>query len=144
MQKLFWSSVFVFCLNTSFAQIDKESIKEKIINQNQPSNTESKKTRRPFLISGKNFISKYNPVKLFFAGSLYFYQNAVSQQFYSNCPYHVSCSEYSKQSIKRFGMIKGIFMTADRLTRCNGYALNDIDMKHDILNSKVIDDPWEY
>ncbi|MFQ3575865.1 MAG: membrane protein insertion efficiency factor YidD [Cytophagales bacterium] len=126
------------------AQTDVNAIFLKISNHKKIEEKKSTKTKKPFLISGKNIFSKYNPVKLFFAGSLYFYQNVISQQFFSSCPYHISCSEYSKQSIKKNGIIKGIFMTADRLTRCNGFAIEDIDRRNDIFQNRIIDDPWEY
>ena len=34
------------------------------------------------------------------------------------CPMYPSCSEYSRQAIARFGLIKGWVMSMDRLMRC--------------------------
>lgn len=50
---------------------------------------------------------------------MYIYQNAVSPQFSAGCLYHPSCSDFSKQLINEYGLFKGVFCTADRLTRCN-------------------------
>lgn len=36
-----------------------------------------------------------------------------------NCRFTPSCSQYSYESIKKYGVIKGIKMSIDRLSRCN-------------------------
>ncbi len=38
---------------------------------------------------------------------------------YRVCIYHPSCSEYTYQSIKKFGLIKGSIMGFFRILRCN-------------------------
>ncbi len=43
------------------------------------------------------------------------YQNYFSVVSKSHCPMYPSCSNYSIQAIRRYGSIKGIIMTADRL-----------------------------
>ncbi len=35
------------------------------------------------------------------------------------CPYHPTCSQYTKQAIQRYGFLKGCIMGCDRLMRCN-------------------------
>ncbi len=74
----------------------------------------------------KSAVVKYNPVSLTLGGLLYLYQNAFSQQFSASCLYHPSCSEFSKRSIAHYGLFKGVFLSADRLTRCNKVAGLDI------------------
>jgi len=74
----------------------------------------------------------YNPLHLALAGMMYFYQKQVSQQLSTSCMYNPSCSSYSKLLIKRFGIIKGIICSSDRLMRCNRMSgasanKNDID-----------------
>jgi uncharacterized protein len=64
-------------------------------------------------------VIRYNPIMLLAGGAMFVYQNAISSQFSADCLYRPSCSEYSKRLINRFGLFKGIFCTADRLTRCN-------------------------
>ena len=73
----------------------------------------------------KNVIVKYNPVSLTLGSLLYVYQKFISPQFATNCPYEVSCSEFSKVAIRRYGILKGIFLTSDRLTRCTQFAAID-------------------
>ena len=82
-----------------------------------------------FGITGsKNVIIKYNPVSLALGGLMYFYQKGISPQFFAGCLYHPSCSEYSRNLIKEFGVLKGVPCSADRLMRCNYPAALDIPM----------------
>jgi hypothetical protein len=41
-----------------------------------------------------------NPVSWLYGGSLFVYQNYVSQHFSANCLYHPSCSDFSKGVVK--------------------------------------------
>ncbi len=68
-----------------------------------------------------------NPVSMFYGGSLYVYQNFVSQHFSANCLYTPSCSDFSKQAVKEFGLIKGTLLSFDRLSRCNRIAATDLN-----------------
>lgn len=40
-----------------------------------------------------------------------------------NCQFHPSCSNYGAEAIKQFGVIRGSFVAADRVVRCNPIAL---------------------
>lgn len=76
---------------------------------------------------------------------LWFYKSVISEQLLSDCGFVPSCSRFSYQAIHDLGLIKGIFLTADRLTRCNGYANLEtspylIDTKH----AKIKDIPSFY
>jgi len=99
----------------------------------------NQKSTRPFIYSENTpAIKKYNPVNVAFGGLLFFYQNALSPQFSANCLYHPSCSEFSKQSITEYGLLKGIFLSADRVMRCNRIAATGIHPIR-IKNNKVAD-----
>ncbi len=80
--------------------------------------------RKPrFLIKKEDrLIDKINPVKLTFGGLLYFYQSVLSQQFSADCLYEPSCSNFSRDVIAHYGILKGVFLSADRLSRCNRIA----------------------
>lgn len=75
----------------------------------------------------KNF-GNSNPVSLIYGGSLYVYQNFISQHFSADCLYDPSCSEFSKRAVKEFGLIKGGMLTVDRLDRCNRIAATSLNM----------------
>jgi putative component of membrane protein insertase Oxa1/YidC/SpoIIIJ protein YidD len=67
-----------------------------------------------------------NPVSLVYGGSLYVYQNYFSQHLSASCLYDPSCSDFSKQAVKEFGLIKGTLLSFDRLSRCNRIAATDL------------------
>jgi putative component of membrane protein insertase Oxa1/YidC/SpoIIIJ protein YidD len=102
--------------------------------------------RKPrFLKIGSNPIINYNPISLTFSGALYFYQKVISPQLQSHCPYEISCSAFSFASIKEFGLIKGVALSADRLTRCTPYT--NMDMMPSQRNERtgmIIDNPSKY
>ncbi|MBL7909844.1 MAG: membrane protein insertion efficiency factor YidD [Bacteroidia bacterium] len=99
-----------------------------------------------YLFAGKNAFVKYNPVSLVFGGLMYAYQKTISVQIGAACPYEVNCSNFSKQCIQKYGVLKGIPLTADRLTRCTKLA--GIDMIEGVdFNSrthKIYDHPNDY
>jgi putative component of membrane protein insertase Oxa1/YidC/SpoIIIJ protein YidD len=57
-----------------------------------------------------------------FTFMLWFYKSFISEQLLTDCSFIPSCSRFSYQAIHDLGLIKGIFLTADRLTRCDGVA----------------------
>ena len=85
-------------------------------------------------------------MSLLFGGALYFYQSAVSKQLGTQCPYEVNCSNFSRICIRKHGLLKGIFLTADRLTRCTRLAAMDINKNTDLRRktNKLIDNPDDY
>lgn len=95
-----------------------------------------------FMKVGNNALTRYNPLSLTFSGLLYFYQKVVSAQIAASCPYEISCSNFSKQCIGKYGLLKGVALSADRLMRCNKLAAYDI---HPMLISdeQRIHDPIE-
>lgn len=68
-----------------------------------------------------------NPVSLIYGGSLYVYQNFVSQHLSADCLYDPSCSDFSKQAVKEYGLFKGGLLSFDRLSRCNRIAATSLD-----------------
>ena len=85
------------------------------------------KHHHTFLLpKSNNIIIKYNPFSLFLGSMMYVYQGYFSHQIFADCLFKPSCSNMSKLYIKEFGIIKGIFLTADRLTRCNRIAATDV------------------
>ena len=94
-------------------------------------------------VSEKKFL-KYNPVSLGFGSLLYFYQGVVSPQISAECPYEISCSNFAKASLKRYGLIKGLSLTAFRMMRCNKIAGSDIHPLYITDLGKIIDDPEQY
>lgn len=69
--------------------------------------------------------TRYNPLRWIGKGLLWGYQNLVSPQLQADCAYELSCSNFSKQAIQYYGIIKGLALSADRLTRCNTMATQE-------------------
>jgi uncharacterized protein len=92
-----------------------------------------------------NFIAQYNPVSLVLKGALLGYQKIVSEQLARSCPYEITCSNFSKQSIQEFGIFKGVFISADRILRCNRIGLLDVSpLSINPATGAIIDSPNMY
>ena len=60
-----------------------------------------------------------------------FYQRFISPIFKSigvNCKFYPSCSEYMKQAIEKYGIIKGTAMGIIRICRCNSFSNGGYDV----------------
>lgn len=131
MQKLsnkIKTSLFIVVLLISteiFAQSFQQDF-NKISSANFLNETYSDKNPSFLLPSSKNVIVKYNPVSLLMGSMMYVYQAYFSKQFSTGCLFNPSCSNMSKTFIREFGITKGLFLTADRLTRCNRIAATDV------------------
>lgn len=84
--------------------------------------------KRPYIFKGQPKTWKNsNPVSLVYGGTLYVYQNVISQHFSADCLYDPSCSDFSKQAVKEYGLLKGGLLSFDRLSRCNRIAATGLD-----------------
>ena len=82
-----------------------------------------------------------NPISLIYGGSLYVYQNYFSQHLSASCLYNPSCSDFSKQAFKEFGLIQGTLLTFDRLNRCNRIAATDLKFNDISPKTHRVHDP---
>lgn len=140
--KLIWIVILFFLCNSVFSQVENDL--DLLLNTKIEDSTYLKTRQVNYVFKGRNWFVKYNPVSLFFGGSLLFYQKVISPQIMAGCAFDPSCSNFSKQCIKLYGMPKGLALSADRLTRCT--VISSIDF-HPILfneNGKVNDLPSYY
>ena len=56
-----------------------------------------------------------------------FYQKRISPRMGHRCKYYPSCSEYTKQAIIKYGAIRGVFMGAWRILKCNPFSKGGYD-----------------
>ena len=56
-----------------------------------------------------------------------FYQFFISPILGQNCRYLPTCSEYSIQSIKKFGIFKGAFLSLKRISKCHPWGNRGYD-----------------
>ncbi len=93
----------------------------------------------------RSVIAQYNPISLVLKGALLGYQKILSQQLARNCPYEISCSNFSKQSMREFGILKGVFISADRILRCNRIGYEDVSpLSINPATGRIIDSPNMY
>ncbi|SOC58261.1 membrane protein insertion efficiency factor YidD [Ornithinimicrobium cerasi] len=55
------------------------------------------------------------------------YQRTLSPLLGPVCRYYPSCSAYSVTALERFGPVRGSWLTAHRLLRCNPFARGGVD-----------------
>ncbi|MCB0516973.1 MAG: membrane protein insertion efficiency factor YidD [Bacteroidetes bacterium] len=89
--------------------------------------------------------ARYNPITLMLKGSMWMYQNAFSPQLGKRCSFEMSCSNFSKNSIKEYGIFKGLALSADRILRCNKISYLDISpLEIDEHSHRIKDFPIDY
>jgi putative component of membrane protein insertase Oxa1/YidC/SpoIIIJ protein YidD len=99
-----------------------------------------------YLFKDKNVVVKYNPISLIFGGLMFFYQNNISILTGAQCPFEYHCSLFSKMCIRKYGLIYGIPLTADRLTRCTRLGSFDLipGIDYNLNEYKIFDHPDDY
>lgn len=88
-----------------------------------------------------SLLKKINPLNALFGGALYAYQNVLSKHISADCLYSPSCSEFSKEAVHAFGLLKGSLLTFDRLNRCNRIAATDLKHYQTETSSHRFPDP---
>ena len=56
-----------------------------------------------------------------------FYQNFISPFFAPRCRFSPTCSQYSKESIKKHGPSKGFILTLKRIVKCHPWGGSGYD-----------------
>ncbi|MBS1490142.1 MAG: membrane protein insertion efficiency factor YidD [Bacteroidetes bacterium] len=63
-----------------------------------------------------------SPITRFFLLGVKIYQHSISEQLATNCSFELTCSRFSRAMINEYGLIKGYFLTFDRLSQCNAIS----------------------
>jgi len=58
-------------------------------------------------------------LKKIFLFIIILYQRLVSPYLPQSCRFQPTCSEYAKESIEKYGIIKGVTLASKRLTKCH-------------------------
>ena len=56
-----------------------------------------------------------------------FYKYLISPLLGNNCRYLPTCSEYTKESVKKFGIISGVWLGLKRIIRCHPWGKGGYD-----------------
>lgn len=101
--------------------------------------TQTEAARKPLALH-----QKLNPLFWVANGSLTFYQKIISPQISADCIFELSCSRFSREAIREFGLPKGIALTADRMARCTRLGAMSVSPVRIGDSGKVIDLPFMY
>ncbi len=55
------------------------------------------------------------------------YQVSLSPLLPASCRYHPSCSEYAVQALDKHGAVRGSWLAARRILRCNPFTAGGFD-----------------
>jgi len=64
---------------------------------------------------------------------IHFYRYVISPLTPASCRHYPTCSEYSLQALKQFGLIKGGALAANRISRCHPWGTSGYDPVPKIL-----------
>lgn len=67
-------------------------------------------------------------MKLVFITLIKFYRKAISPFKPPSCRFYPTCSEYGLESFKRFGTIKGAYLTIRRILKCHPFHTGGLDL----------------
>ena len=57
-----------------------------------------------------------------------FYQKQISpRKRFACCKYTPCCSEYTRQAVEKYGVVKGLLLGAWRILRCNPFSKGGYD-----------------
>ncbi len=70
------------------------------------------------------------------------YQCVISPLFPGSCRFHPTCSRYAIEAISKHGALRGLWLSASRLARCNPWGGAGFDpvpdlSSHDLPSPKV-------
>ena len=58
---------------------------------------------------------------------IFFYQKYISKSLGRRCIFYPSCSEYTRQAVDKYGIIKGNLLGVKRILKCNPFSKGGID-----------------
>ena len=70
----------------------------------------------------------------FFISIIKIYQIVFSPLLGKTCRFNPTCSNYTKLSIEKFGIIKGFYLSIKRLLKCNPWGSSGYDPVPDKWN----------
>ncbi|MFS0672542.1 membrane protein insertion efficiency factor YidD [Ornithinibacillus sp. 179-J 7C1 HS] len=66
-------------------------------------------------------------MKFIVIGLIKFYRSAISPFTPSTCRFYPTCSEYGLEAVRRFGAIKGSYLTIKRISKCHPFHPGGVD-----------------
>ena len=56
-----------------------------------------------------------------------FYQKFISPSLPKRCIFYSTCTEYTRQAVDKYGIIKGSFLGIKRILKCNPFSKGGVD-----------------
>lgn len=81
-------------------------------------------------------IGMINMLKKIMVGIIRFYQIVISPLKPPTCRFYPTCSHYGLESVKRFGALKGGWLTVKRIVKCHPFHPGGFDPVPEKWNSK--------
>ncbi|WNF37146.1 membrane protein insertion efficiency factor YidD [Bacillaceae bacterium IKA-2] len=75
-------------------------------------------------------------LKSLLIGVILFYQKYISRFTPPTCRFYPTCSHYGLEAIRRFGPLKGSFLTVKRLFKCHPFHPGGMDPVPEKKNNK--------
>ena len=66
-------------------------------------------------------------MKKFVISAIRFYQRQISPLSPPRCRYIPTCSEYALEAVEKYGAVKGSWLAAKRILRCNPFHKGGYD-----------------
>ena len=85
-----------------------------------------------------------NPLFWVYKGGIAFYQKNISVQIAANCVFETTCSRYSKQLTQEFGVLGGMILSIERLSRCNRVSLVETSPLQKTEKGKIVEHIEDY
>ena len=79
-----------------------------------------------------------SPLRFVLLRAIHLYRTYISPIDGPRCGFTPSCSAFARQAVGEYGALRGVIMTADRLTRCNIFKEPGPDY-HLLPNGKLFD-----
>ncbi|MBA2610592.1 MAG: membrane protein insertion efficiency factor YidD [Bacteroidetes bacterium] len=109
--------LLIMYLSTSFGQNEQNNINQKILNVSFENSIKKGPIKKKwFSFTRKS--SYFNPLNYLGESVLFVYQNIFSEQIQASCNYEISCSEFTKLSIRRSGFFIGTLKGFNQLSEC--------------------------
>ncbi|GAB3066541.1 membrane protein insertion efficiency factor YidD [Virgibacillus ainsalahensis] len=67
-------------------------------------------------------------MKYIFIGLIKFYRKAISPLTLPSCRFFPTCSEYGLEAFRRFGALKGGYLTIKRISKCHPFHPGGVDL----------------
>lgn len=87
-------------------------------------------------------LQETSELKFAATGLIRLYQKFISSQDGPTCNFTPTCSRFGMACIEKYGMLRGILLTADRLLRCNTFQ--STHYHKDLRTGKSIDPISDY